>query len=100
MTAIEINIGDRVHAMAFSANGKSLLSVDREGVRVWGVEDGAHMATMRAVDVKCLAVSKDGKWIAAGTGRGEVFVWDAKTYEQDISLEQGGFINGVDFSPH
>jgi WD40 repeat protein len=51
------------------------------------------------VDVKCLAVSKDGRWIAAGTGRGGQCVWDAQTYEQVISHERGGFINGVDFSP-
>ena len=85
--------------MTFSANGESLLSVDREGVRVWRVKDGEQMTTMRAVDVKCLAVSKDGRWIAAGTGRGEVLVWDAKTYEEVFWHERGGFINGVDFSP-
>jgi uncharacterized protein with WD repeat len=68
------------------------------------VEDGKEMATMEAKSVQCLAVSKDGKWIAAGTSwpEGEVFVWDARTYKKvfhsHADREDRG-INAVDFSP-
>jgi WD40 repeat protein len=61
------------------------------------------MATVEAEDVGCLAVSKDGRWIAAGTGSGEVFVWDAMTFgkvfwhgnDRNIYSRVGA----VDFSP-
>ena len=75
---IEINGGNGVRAVTFSANGEYIVSGGR-GVRVWRVEDGKQMATMEAKNVAGLAVSKDGRWIAAGTGWGDVFAWDAKT---------------------
>ena len=66
------------------------------------MEDGKQVATVEAlkVPVMCLAVSKDGRRIAAGTKYGEVIVWDAETYEKIISHQEDyGDINGVDFSP-
>jgi WD40 repeat protein len=86
--------------VTFSANGEDLLTSDDEGVRVWRVEDGKQMATMKARVVHCLAVSKDGRWIAAGTNSGAVFVWDAQTYEKVFSHREDAYnIKGADFSP-
>ena len=65
---------------------------------MWQVEDGKQMARMEAECVWCLAVSKDGRWIAAGTGWGDMFVWDAKTYEKVFSHRDSGSIRAVDFS--
>ena len=97
---IEIDVGSQVFAVTFSANGKYLLSGDVGGVRAWRVEDGTQVARMEAIVVLCLAVSKDDKWIAAGTRWGDVLVWDAKTYEQVFKNEEDSYaINGVDFSP-
>ena len=96
---IEINIGSWVDAVTFSANGEYLLTGDNKGVRVWRVENGQQMATLDAL-CKCLAVSKDGRWIAAGTSSGEVIAWDAKTYERVIwHRADDRTINGVDLSP-
>ena len=48
----------------------------------------------------CLAMSNNGRWIAAGTFWGDVFVWNAKTYEKVFSHRDDILdINGVDFSP-
>jgi WD40 repeat protein len=96
---IEINGGSDIRAVAYAANGEYLVSGSEDGVRVWGVEDGKQMATMAAEYVWCLAVSKDRRWIAAGTLYGEVLVWDAKTYEKVFSHKDDDDINGVDFSP-
>ena len=97
---IEINGSNGVRAVAFAANGEYLVSGGSEGTRVWRVEDGKQMATRAARGVLCLAVSKDGRWIAAGTSSGDVFVWDAKTYEKVFSHRDDiKEINGVDFSP-
>ena len=95
---IEINVGIRVYAATFSAGGEYLLSGDEGGVRVWRVEDGEKMATMEARNVRCLAVSNDGRWIAAGTAGDGVFVWNAQTFEKDVS-HRVNYIGGVDFSP-
>jgi WD40 repeat protein len=97
---IEINGGRNIKAVAFTANGEYLVG-GGEGLGVWRVIDGRQIATMAAGEtVSCLAVSKDGRWIAAGTDSGEVFVWDAKTFERVFShWEDTDDISGVDFSP-
>ena len=99
---IEINGNTNLRVVAFAANGEYLVSGGRGGVRVWRVEDGKRMATMEVNRVECLAVSKDGRWIAAGTYDGDVIVWDTKTCETAFSHKGKyiyGDINGVDFSP-
>ena len=66
------------------------------------MKDGKKMARKKADDVLCLAVSKDYRWIAAGTMFGTVLVWDSKTNLRDIShrlTKDDCKINGVDFSP-
>jgi WD40 repeat protein len=101
-SAIEINVGSGVSSVTFSANGEYLLSGGGEGVGVWRVKDGKQIATMALVwGVQCLTVSRDGRWIAAGTSMGEVCVWDAKTFEQAFKyMESGSYtIHEVDFSP-
>ena len=99
-TLIEIDGGsDPISAVTFAANGEYLVSGDDEGLRVWRVQDGIQMARTEAWLVRCVAASKDGGWIAAGTFK-EVVVWDAKTYEKTFALEADHHtINGVDFSP-
>ena len=84
--------------MTFSADGKHLLSGGDDGVQVWQVEDGKQVATPEAKAVLCLAVSKNGRWIAAGTDIGGVYVWDTETHEQVWSHEDSSII-AVDFSP-
>jgi len=97
---MEINIGDSLYAVAFSVNGEYVLSGGLCGVRVWRVEDGNQVARMEADYVQCLAVSRNGRWIAAGTRWGEVRVWDATTYNPVFARnEDSDDIYGVDFSP-
>ena len=96
---IEIDVGSEVYVVTFSANGEYLLSGGQGGIRVWRVRDGKQVARMEAWAVVCLAVSKDGRWVAAGTLLGELFVWDAKTHKQVFKHEEDFAINGVDFSP-
>ena len=98
---IEIDVGSEVYAVTFSANGEYLLSGGDGGVQVWQVEDGTQVARMGAGYVSCLAVSKDGRWIATGTWMGETFVWDAKTHKQVFKNQKDSYtIKGVDFSPN
>jgi WD40 repeat protein len=95
---IKTNVGPPIRAVTFSANGNYLVSGDQETVRVWRVGDEAPVATMAVGVVNCLAVSKNGRRIAAGRYLGDVVVWDAETYEKVITLGDD-YVNGVDFSP-
>ncbi|KAF8546305.1 hypothetical protein OG21DRAFT_1176634 [Imleria badia] len=97
---VEIDGGRSIWAVTFAANGGYLLSGDDEAVRVWRVSDGEEVGTLAACDVRSIAVSKDGKRIAAGTELGRVIVWDAQTYERVFThKESSSTIRAVDFSP-
>ena len=93
---IEIDAGSGVRAVTFSANGEYIVSGDNEKVRVWRVDDWKQLATIETGFVNCVAVSNDGKWIAAGT-RG-VFVWDTATFRMAFKHSEDEYIHGVDFS--
>ena len=97
-TLIKIDSGHSICAVAFSANGEYIVG-GGGGLGVWRVEDGKQMATMAARGVLSLAVSKDGRWIAAGTLDGEVSVWDAETFEKVFTHKDANDILAVDFSP-
>ena len=96
---IEIDAGSEVRAVTFSANGKYIVSGDNKKVRVWRVDDWKQLAKIETGIVNCVAVSNDGKWIAAGTQLGDVFVWDAATFRLTIKHSEHEYIHGVDFSP-
>ena len=87
--------------MTFTSNGEHIVGGgEGDEVGVWRVEDGKQMATLRERFVTCLAVSKDGRWIAAGSRNANVSGWDAKTFEQVFwHKEDDNDISGVDFSP-
>ena len=91
-----------IWGVTFAANGEYLVSGDEEGVRVWRVEDSRQVATMAADLVRCLTVSKDGKWIAVGTSWSGVILLNAKTFETVLThweTTANYVITGVDFSP-
>ena len=95
----EIDAGEDVRALTFTANGEYLVSGHEEEVRVWRVKDGKQVARMETGDeVLSLAASKNGKWIAAGTLK-ELLVWNAETYGEVIKHKVDNWIRGVDFSP-
>ena len=97
---VNIDTGSGTRAVTFTTNCEYIVSGDDEGIQVWRVKDGKRIAKKEVENVTCLAVSKDGRWIAAGTWRGHVSVWDAETYEQAFTLDKDVFgINGADFSP-
>ena len=96
---IEIDASSEVQAVTFSANGEYIVSGDRKKVQVWQVDDQKQLAKIQTGFVTCVAVSNDGKWIAAGTELDGVFVWDATTFIPAITDRGHEFINGVDFSP-
>lgn len=93
---IEIGIGGQVNALAFSADGERLMSGSL-GAQVWRVRDRDQVGTMKTSWVVCLAVSRDGKWIAATSNQAEVLLWNAQTYAR-VWAQNVGCV-AVDFSP-
>ena len=96
---IEIDVGSEIQAVELTANGKYIVGGGGDGLGVWRVEDGKQMARMETRIVRSIAVSKDGRWIAAGTFSGEAIMWDAKTYKKVFTVEDEDVVGGVDFSP-
>ena len=59
------------------------------------MEDGKLTATINAhAPVLCLAASRDGRYIAGGTSKGHVQVWDAETHEQVFEKRLQDFLLG------
>ena len=89
--------------MTFTAIGEYLVSGGEKGVQVWQVKDGERVAVMQTKGIVfCIAVSKDGRFIAAGSGQGDVFVWDGTTYFEKVfaaKIPGAPTIRDVDFSP-
>jgi WD40 repeat protein len=96
---------DRVHAVAFSPDGRTLLSGSYDGTaRLWDV------ATHRQVgvplnghdgEVYSVAFSPQGNVVASGADDGMVRLWDVATHRQIGAPLNGhdGEINAVAFSP-
>ncbi|KAG9310443.1 hypothetical protein JVU11DRAFT_9583 [Chiua virens] len=106
----DISVGSTISAVAFTPDGKYLVSGGKGGVQVWGLQGNQPVTRMpmefiKNESVQCVVASKDGRLIAAGTGV-SVYVWDAKTYvrvfkscEQILDFLEGWKTNAVDFSP-
>ena len=83
VTEIDVGRLSEIRAATFTVNGEYIVGGGPgNGLGVWRVQDGKQMAMLAAKDVHCVAVSQDGKRIAAGTDSGEVFVWNAEAFEQ------------------
>ena len=98
----EIDAGGDVQAVTFTINGEYLVGGATQGVQVWRVKDGTRVATMKVKGaVQCVAVSRDGRWIAAGSGIGDVLVWDTTTYQRVLAgrTRSSTTTFSVDFSP-
>lgn len=97
----EINTGSQIRAMVFTADGEFLVTGDKEAVRAWRLEDNQLIGTMKAKDVRSIAVSKDNRWIAAGKSWGETTVWDSRQAFKEVFTHEDNShtVTSVDFSP-
>jgi eukaryotic-like serine/threonine-protein kinase len=98
-----------IMAVAFSPDSKLLATVDasftnpKDSPRliVWNVGTGKEVYRRDVIQwMYSVAFSPDGKTIAAGAGRGQVFRWEAATGNQLPPLLQSGSIDfAVVFTP-
>jgi hypothetical protein len=86
---------------AFAYSRVTALDYD---VRVWNSASGGlvHRLKGHTGFVQSLAISRDGRWIAAG-GMATVIVWDLRTGERVRAIEMSnkpfGGVRGLEFSP-
>ncbi len=87
-----------IRRLIASPDGKRLYSVaDDMTCRVWDAASGESLATLRGHATEtphgypsmlyAVAVSPDGRWLAAGDRVGHVAVWDTETFQQVATLE-------------
>jgi len=64
--------------LAFLTDGKTLVSLKSVEVKLWDLDAGIEKLTLRGLKegINSLAVSPDGKWVAAGTYQATVKIWD------------------------
>ena len=98
-TAVGSPLVDRVNAMAFSPDGRTLITgggePSRDGeLKVWNVADGSLKQTIRGVHsdaVQTLAISPDGKLLATGA---------ADRLAKVVSLDKGVVLKTLEGHTH
>lgn len=95
-----------IFRMVFTPDSKSLLTSSSDGtVRLWDISDSRQLASFKVHGdqlemVRSLAVSPNGKRLAAGNWAGQTYVWDLETREKQFQLPQQELpVSGVAFSP-
>ena len=68
--------------MAFSPEGRRLATASQDKTaRIWDTRSGEQLYTLThdKLGVRAVAFSPDGRWLAAGTFRDGVVVWELIT---------------------
>ena len=71
-----------VYDLAFAPDGKTIVSGGTNEIDIWSVEDGKLIASIDGHSdwVKCVDVSADGNFIAAGGNDGVIRIWNITDY--------------------
>ena len=101
----QLRHGQPVSCLAFSPDGKSLLSVGESEasvstVRLWNADDGKEKWSVRQPFACGAAFSRDGKYVAVCSGVGTVRVYQAETGRaiRKLTGDQGA-VPAIAFTP-
>ncbi len=91
----------RTPALAFSPDGKKLVTAVTAEVQLWDAASGAPLASQQDHSKQVLAVtfSPDGKRIATGSGDKTICIRDATTLETLLVLQETSDVLALAFSP-
>ena len=94
---------DTVRTLAFSSDGKTLVSGSKDDtLRMWDINTGRMLRKLagHSNDIKSVVFSRDGKMIASGSEDASVRLWDAKTGRFLPTLRGHSWgVEAVAFSP-
>ena len=98
-----VEIGNiRAGPVAFVGDTGYIVGRDGDEIRRWQVSDGKEAGEPMDVgnEVRSIAVSRDGKWIVAGTKSGQVAVWNAESHEKVNEFRGHDYpVYSIDISP-
>ncbi len=83
-----------VYDLAFTPDGKTIITGGQNEIEIWSVENGKLIASIDGHSdwVKCVDVSADGNFIAAGGNDGVIRVWNITDY---LPVKQSSSIQDV-----
>jgi len=91
-----------VYSVAFSPDGKHIVSVDDRTVRIWNAVSWKQELELRGHThwVMSVAFSPDGKHVVSGSADATVRIWNAATGNQELELKGYiGEVHSLAFSP-
>ena len=90
-----------VKDLAFTPDGKTLISGGINELKIWSVENGNRIASIEGYSrwVKCVDVSADGKFVAASDNDGVIRVWDIANYLPKKQETTQNFVVPIYFLP-
>lgn len=97
---IRLRHSDRISALDFTPDGKTVVSGGDKTIRFWDVATGKELLCLQAnSSVGAVAVSLDGKTAASGHGDGSVRIWDVATAKltRQLGVHKGA-VDLVSFS--
>jgi hypothetical protein len=92
----------RVNAVAFSFDGKRIVTGGDSTARVWDAATGQELLVLKgqAAYVRSVAFSPDGKRIVTGSEDNTAKVWDVEAGQEVLALRgHKNWVNAVAFSP-
>ena len=94
--------GSAVQGLAVSHQSNILASWGmNDQICVWDLRTGIALRRLSAngEGLHCVALSGDGRWIAAGTDHGSVYLWEVATGKEVGAWRKGNAIGSLAFSP-
>ncbi|KAH8825958.1 hypothetical protein DL96DRAFT_1466365, partial [Flagelloscypha sp. PMI_526] len=102
-TKLILNVGSRVHCVAFSPDSKHIVSGSWDNsARVWDAESGKQLCLLDGHEslVISVAFSPDSKYVVSGSDDNTVRIWDAESGKQLRNLDgHVHAVTSVAFSP-
>jgi hypothetical protein len=100
-TGVEVHTGGNAECFAISGDGQGLCRGNRSRALLLSGHDGQPLRDLEGTlnDVGCLAFSPDGRWLAGGSRKGAVAVWEVATGRLHCRFERhGAIVAGLAFS--